>query len=435
MRSPRKSRGPRWRTPASGDDLLAPPRLPAAVRTMNALGRPVARLLPQLSLEADALLDEARRRTGLRDFGDPHFMDGLRAFARSLDEEAELTPLGRSITHREIVGFLSTRLRLQQWRHSHPEIAEERVERPVVIMGMARTGTSILHDLLAQDPRNRVPLTWEVDEPFPPPEAVSYESDPRIEASDRQLARVDQLIPGFKNMHPMGARLPQECVQLLAPEFASMTFHTAYRVPGYARWLHEEADLEAAYRGHRRMLQLLQWHHPGRWVLKSPCHLWHLRALLATYPDAVLVQTHRDPLRVLSSLTSLMTTLRALSMRPECIDPHEIAREWAAHNARAFERAVDAREQGLVSKDQVLDLQFAEFMADPFATLRRVYDFAGLTWSDEAQARMRAHLEANPSDKHGGHRYRFADTGLDAQAERARVRRYQEHFGIPSEAL
>lgn len=412
--------------------MLVPPRLPLLVRAGNALARPVARALPQLSLAPDGLVREAERRTGLHDFGeDAAWRSGLAAFCAALEAEAELTPLGRSMARGTVLGALENRLRMTDWRRRHPELDAERVERPVIVIGMGRTGTTILHDLLARDPGNRVPLTWEVDAPCPPPERASYANDPRIAASDARLARTDSLIPGFKSMHPMGALLPQECVSMLSTELASVAFHLQFRVPSYARWLHEEADLAPAYRGHRRWLQLLQWRCPGRWVLKSPCHLWHLRALLATYPDALLVQTHRDPLKVLSSLTSLATTLR--KMASDAIDPREIASEWSHWNAVAYERSVQARVEGWIDPQRVLDLHFTDFVADPFATLRRLYDFAGLAWTPEGERGMRAWWDAHPADEHGKHSHRFSDTGLDERSEREKVKRYVEYFGVREE--
>ena len=203
-------------------------------------------------------------------------------------------------------------------------------------------------------------------------------------------------------------------------------------MPGYARWLHEEADLAPAYRIHRKMLQLLQWRCPrGRWVLKSPGHLWSLPALLAEYPDACLVATHRDPLKVLSSVTSLTTTLRA--MASDRIDPVDIAREWSYWNARAFDAAVTARESGLVKPEQVIDVQFGELMADPVGVIRKIYDKFDLELTEHAAERMRRYVAQNPEDKHGKHGHRFADTGLDPNQEREKIRRYQEYFGVESE--
>jgi hypothetical protein len=308
------------------------------------------------------------------------------------------------------------------------------VTPPIVIVGQGRTGTTILHDLLAQDPATRVPLTWEVDRPCPPPETATYETDPRIAEVDAITSGVELLIPGFLAMHPMGARLPQECVRITVSDFRSVMFPTQYRVPSYGRWVLYEADMAPAYRWHRQFLQHLQSRHPARrWVLKSPAHIWCLRALLDEYPDALLVQTHRDPLRIISSLSSLIATLRAISSDEPSIA--DAAAEFADYIIDGLDRSVDAREDGTVSATGVVDLQFAQFMADPFATIREVYDRLGLELTTETETRMRTFLAAHPADSHGTHRYSFADTGLDAGELRERSRRYQDYFDVPSESI
>jgi hypothetical protein len=413
--------------------VLTPPKLPAVARFGNRLGSFAAKLgLPVVPLDEQRLLAEAERAAGTNGFGPDTFREGLRRFITSLESEAHLTPLGRFIARKDITMTLENRLGVLSWHARHPEIAQQEIRRPIVIIGMARTGTTILHHLITQDPSVRVPLTWEVDRPCPPPETATYETDPRIDQVERTLARSESLIPDFRRMHPMGARLAQECVRITSLEFASMLFQTVYRVPSYARWLHEEADLGPAYHIHRKMLQLLQWRCArDRWVLKSPGHLWSLTALLAEYPDACLVATHRDPLKVLSSVTSLTTTLRA--MASERIDPVEIAREWSYWNTKAFDAAVTARESGLVKPERVIDVQFRELMADPIAVVHKIYDKFDLRLTDDAADRMRRHLAANPDDKHGKHGHRFADTGLDPETEREKVRRYQEFFGVESE--
>lgn len=414
--------------------MLQPPELPFAVRAMNGAGRLVRGLgIPLIPLRSDALHEAARRETGLDDFGPAHYREGLTRLLESLETEAALSPLGRSVARANIHTALVNRLQITDWLARHPEIAQQPVERPVVIVGMGRTGTTILHDLLALDPTNRVPLSWESEHPCPPPERASYESDPRIEALQRDLDRVDQLIPDFKKMHPMGALLAQECIRLTANDFASLIFAASFRVPSYNRWMTEEADLSPVYAAHRRSLQLLQWRCPGeRWVLKSPGHLWALDALVKEFPDARLIQPHRDPLKVISSMTSLETTLRALTS--DDIVPTEIGREWAELMAGGWDASVDARRQGLVPPGQVLDLHFREFITRPIETVRRVYDFLDLELSDETAARMQAHLDANPSDKHGKHSHRFSDTGLRAEEWRERCRGYCEYFDVIEES-
>jgi hypothetical protein len=318
-------------------------------------------------------------------------------------------------------------------RKRHPEIDAGAIRRPLFVLGLPRTGTSILHELLAQDPGSRVPMSWEVMHPFPPPERATFETDPRIEAVDRHLAGIDRLVPDFKKMHPMGARLPQECVALTAHDFASMLFHTTHDVPSYQRWL-ETADLRWVYASHRRQLQYLQWRCPAeRWVLKSPGHLWALEALLAIYPDACIVQTHRDPLKVIASLVSLVTLLRSLAS--DRIAPLAIAADWTARLAAGLEHTMAVRARGLLPPERILDVAFGELVRDEIAMVRRIYAHFGMPLSAEAEARMRRFLAGNPADKHGRHTYTLAAAGLDPVAERRRYAAYQERFAVASEAV
>jgi hypothetical protein len=239
-------------------------------------------------------------------------------------------------------------------------------------------------------------------------------------------------MPGFKRMHPMGARLPQECVALTAHDFASMIFSTTHRVPSYQAWL-DAADLRWVYASHRRQLQYLQWRCPAeRWVLKSPGHLWALDALLAVYPEADIVQTHRDPLTVIASLASLVTVLRG--MASDAADPVAIGAEWSERLASGLEHSMAARAR-LPEDARVFDMHFADFIRDEIAMVRRIYEHFGRSLSPDAEARMRRFLAANPKDKHGAHRYTLAGAGLDAEAERRRYAGYQERFGIPSERV
>jgi hypothetical protein len=388
--------------------------------------------LPLVRLDETSLLDRAARNTGLTDFGDDRFRTPLRVLLDAFEHEAALTLLGRIIARSELVRLLENRLRMTAARRANPEIDRERIEQPLFILGLPRTGTTILHELLAQDPANRVPMTWEVMHPWPPPERATYETDPRIAQVEQHFAGVDRLLPGFKAMHPMGAQLPQECVALTAHDFASMVFSTTHRVPSYQRWL-DGADLRWVYAAHRRQLQYLQWRCPAeRWVLKSPGHLWALDALLAEYPDARIVQTHRDPLKVIASLASLATVLR--SMASDDVDPRAIGVEWTERLVQGLEKTMTVRASGALPDERVFDLHFTEFVGREIELVRRLYAHFGLELSADAEARMRRFLAANPKDKHGAHRYTLAQAGLHADAERRRYAAYMECFRITPEA-
>ena len=408
------------------------PARPFALRVLNGVGDALRGLgLPLLDLDEETLLARAVRRTRLEDFGDEAFRTPLRILLDGFEREAALTPLGRMIARTDLVRLLENRLYMAAARKRHPEIAAGRIEAPLVIVGLPRTGTTILHQLLAQDPANRVPMTWEVMRVHPAPERATYETDPRIASVEKHLAGVDRLIPNFKAMHPMGARLPQECVALTAHDFASMLFTTTHRLPTYQAWL-DRNDLGWVYASHRRQLQYLQWRCPAeRWVLKSPGHLWAMAALLAEYPDARIVQTHRDPLRVIASLASLIALLR--SMASDAIDRVAIGREWTERLAAGLAHATRVREARSSGVAAVFDMHFQEFIRDEIAMVRRIYDHFELTLTEEAERRMRRFLAANPKDKHGAHRYTLADAGLDAEEERARYRAYQDGYQIVSE--
>ena len=383
-------------------------------------------------LNREKFVDAACMATGLSDFGEESWQEGLDRLLDSLENEADLNELGRTIVEGEVVGYLTNRLQILSYRAEHPELADADVVPPIVIVGQGRTGTTILHDLLAQDPATRVPLTWEVDAPVPPPEAATYETDPRIATSDESLAMVDLVIPGFRSMHPMGAQLPQECVRITALDFKSMIHPTQYYVPSYARWLLNEADMSSAYRWHRIFLQHLQSRHPtDRWILKSPGHIWCLEALLAEYPNALLVQTHRDPLRIIASLGSLVSTLRSLASSNTSIPV--AAGEFADYIIDGLDRSVDARANGVVDADRVVDVYFDQFMADPFAVISTIYERLGYELDPASEARMREFLVDNSQDKHGAHTYTWADTGLDLGAVRERAKKYQDYFDVKSE--
>jgi hypothetical protein len=386
-------------------------------------------------LDRDRLLEEAVATAGSDDLGEPTWQDGLDRLLDGFQEEARLHEIGVEVAATDVLSHLTNRLGVVAWRAEHPDVAGGAVVQPIVIVGQPRTGTTILYDLLARDPELRAPLSWEVDHPCPPPETATFHTDPRIDACQAQLDMADALIPGFTDFHPMGARLAQECVRITGSDFRSMIFPTQFRLPSYNRWLLHEADLAPAYRWHRRYLQHLQSAHPApQWLLKSPAHLWHLEALLGEYPDALVVQTHRDPLKVIASVSALAAHLRQMASRETSIA--EAAESYADDIFVGLDRGMAARDDGTLPVDQVVDVQFADFVADPIATIGVIYERLGRELTGEAADRMRTFLAEHPGDGGGGGtRYRFADTELDAEALRERARPYQERFAVPSEPV
>ncbi len=382
-----------------------------------------------------ALIDQARQWAGSDDFGtdldeNETWRDGLGRLCDGFVADARLNDLGVEIAALDLVRALKNRLQIVDWRKSHPEIAEQKIERPIFIVGQPRTGTTILFDLLAQDPSLRPPLTWEVDAPLPVPRPDTYETDPRIAETQASLEMSEHIIPGFMSWHPMGAQVGQECVRITASQFCSMIFSVQYRLPSYYKWLLYEADHRQAYRFHRIFLQHLQSGVSGQWLLKSPAHLWTLDTLLETYPDAVIVQTHRDPLKVIASVSALTNHLRRMASDQTSI---------ADCAVQSCEEIVVGLQRGMTLRDslppgQVIDVQFTDFMRDPFATIRSLYGRLDRELTPAAERRMREHLATHPGDGGGG-RYSWADTGLDADQLREQVAGYQQRYAVPTEPL
>ena len=380
--------------------------------------------------QPDHLVEQACELAGSDDFGDDDtWRDGLARLCDGLVSEARLNELGVEIAVLDVIRPLTGRLQIVKWRKENPAVAAQPVTRPIFIVGQPRTGTTILFDLLAQDPALRPPLTWEVDNPWPLPRPETYATDPRIADTQASIEMSEQIVPGLLAFHPMGALVGQECVRITAGQFCSMIFPVQYRLPSYSRWLLYEADHQPAYAYHRMFLQHLQSGVPGQWLLKSPAHLWQLDALVAEYPDALIVQTHRDPLNVISSISALTHHLRHLASDESSIT------ECAAQSR---EEIVVGLERGMKLRDslsqRVVDVQFADFIRDPFATIRGVYAELGRELEPVAEQNMRAFLAGHPGDG-GGSRYSWADTGLDAGLVREQVRVYQDCYGVPDEPL
>lgn len=380
----------------------------------------------------ERLIAAACEAVGSDDFGDEGWRPGLLRVTDGLINDARLSDIGVEIAHLDLMRALKNRLGVIAWRKQHPEIAGEEIKTPIFIVGQPRTGTTILYDLLAQDPELRAPLTWEVDEPCPVPQPETYHSDPRIAQTQASIDLSEQIMPGFLAFHPMGALVGQECVRITAAEFVSMIFSVQYRLPSYYRWLMYEADHAGAYRFHRIFLQHLQSGVGGQWLLKSPAHLWQLDALLAEYPDALIVQTHRDPLNVISSIAALTHHLRRM-----CSDESSIT-ACAAQSYEeiivGLEREMALRDGGAVPADRVIDVQFADFMNDPWTTVKDIYQRLNRELRPDAEQKMRDFLASHPSDG-GRSRYTWADTGLDAAEVRERVGAYQDRYGVPTEQL
>ncbi|HEX9834993.1 MAG TPA: sulfotransferase [Mycobacterium sp.] len=383
--------------------------------------------------QPDLLVEQACEQAGTDDFGGADsWREGLALLCDGLDSEARLSDMGVEIAVSDLVRPMVSRLQIMKWRKENPDVSTQPINRPIFIVGQPRTGTTILFDLLAQDPELRPPLTWEVDNPHPLPRLQTYDTDPRIAETQAMIEMSEQIVPGLLAFHPMGALVGQECVRITAGQFCSMIFSVQYRLPTYYRWLLYEADHHPAYSYHRMFLQHLQSGVPGQWLLKSPAHLWQLDALVAEYPDALIVQTHRDPLNVISSITALTHHLRRLASDDSSIT--DCASQSCEEIVVGLERGMTLRDSEALAGQHVVDVQFADFIRDPFATIRTLYAELGRELAPVAEDNMREFLAAHPGDG-GGSRYTWADTGLNASLVREQVRDYQQRFGVPDEPL
>lgn len=397
------------------------------VRTLNTAGRilqGLGRSPPAFS--PDRLIGSAQRRARLTNFGAWDFREPLERLVRAYEDEANLTPLGRLTAREQLVALLENLLYIERDRQSSPDIELRQISSPVFIVGLPRTGTTVLHNLMALDTTVRTPLTWEVMYPASAA-ATPDESRQAKRRAVRRLAWADRLMPDLKRIHPIGADLPQECVAITAQVFSSALFHTLHRVPSYQDWFENDSQT-LAFDMHHRMLQHLQGSRGGdRWVLKNPAHLFSLTPLIDRYPDARLIQLHRDPLRTMSSIASLNTVLRRTFS--DEVDPHEIGRDWCDRWARALLRFMDKRDT--LPSDGFIDIAHEEISAEPLAAIEKIYDFLGWSLSDDARAAMNAFLAANPRNKHGEHRYSLEMYGLDRDTVISRFATYCERFGVP----
>jgi len=386
--------------------------------------------MPAKPFESDVFIDDAMRNTGLSDFGGDTFRGPLDVLCDSLNRDFNLNPVGELTAHQQILELLENRLRLTEDRRQNPGIACVEIVRPLVITGLPRSCTTILHETIRRDPANRVPLTWEARYPSPPPEAATYETDPRIAATEEAYEALHTMVPELKAMVPMSGRSVIECSSFMAYEFACDLFDPTFDIPSYRDWLWEQ-DITETYETYRKILQHLSWRCArDRWVLKAPTHLRTLDALLAVFPDACIVQNHRDPLLSLASVISLRLTM--LKPTVAKLDVPRLARWISQDNAEWLERGLETRRR-LNREDRFFDVYFNDFQSDPEGVVTRLYAHFDLPLGDVALSRIRKFLGDNPRGKHGVHSYRFEDYGLDRAEERERYASYQEHFGIESE--
>lgn len=378
-------------------------------------------------LTPDRLRELAERKAGSGDYGSDSYMAGLDALLYSVEHEANLNETGLREMQDRIVNALANRLTLVAWERENPEAASAPINSPIVILGLPRTGSSILHETLAAAPGMRTPLIWKVRDFSLVHEVTDANSDDRIKEIEAAIERKNRLSPGYAAIHYENPLIPMECVALTAIDLVTVQYPTVAHAPTYRNFLLTH-DAHVTYDWHRRALRFLQATNPGaQWVLKTPMHSLFLKSLLDTYPDARLIQTHRVPIRSLASLCSLYETLR----RPysDHIEINEQARSDVAYTATAIQRAVDFRRDNPDMEPRIHDVAFKQFMADQAGTLAGIYAHCGLEFTDEARDAMLGYLESRPRNKHGTHSYSLENYGLTPADLEPMFSDYTARFG------
>jgi hypothetical protein len=405
------------------------PRHPDWLSAMNREGS-YLNLCAVVPLDEDSLLQHACQATGLEDFGDDLWREPFLILLKSLEEEAQLTLMGRLMARNDIILWLSTRLQVTDTLKRHPEILQEEITAPMVIAGLPRSGTSILFELLSQDPDVGVPLMWEALQPCPPPTRESYTTDPRIEQADKLFTQWNRVAPEFASMHEMRGAIPAECGLLMAGTFISDHIASLHQTPSYSAWC-IAADFLPVYQYHKKILQILQWKNPRkRWLLKAPEHQVHLDTLLRVYPDARIVQTHRDPIKCMASTASLIGTL--YYMRSDQPFNSQLFENIILGDATAkrLGHVIDQREQGIVPAANIADSRYQDLMDDPIACISKIYAHFDMTLSEQAMTCMQEYLRSKPKGKFGQHAYKVDDSKT---RDRFLFKRYQTLYNVPDE--
>ena len=393
---------------------------PFAIRALNFSGRVLAQLgiaLPALNI--DDIHHKAKQKTGLTDFGDIDYLAGLEHLIKSTETEAKLSQIGRIAAKSALIDNLANRMLMVDFVKKNPAVKEEVIAQPMFIMGLPRTGTTILHAIIAEANEHRAPRLWEMQRPFPPPAKNPADNEARILELEKNAAMLDVLAPEMKLKHESNPRLVEECLPWMATSFFQEQFSTVHRLPGYRQW-YLNADPKPAYQWHKLYLQYMQFiakkngQAPQRWILKSPAHLPFIEAILNTYPDALMVQTHRDPLKVLASACSLLSTLRGGFS--DAIDPLQIGEEESQFYSTILSRGMAARRE-MKNAEQFYDFQFDDVIHRPIDGIADLYQHFDLNLNGESREKMQFFINNRPRTMHGKHVYTMKQFGLTEEKQ------------------
>ncbi len=409
-------------------DLADPRFSPEAQAILDAVGAMAA----GVELNADVLMSAAATQTGLDDFGPTDFVERLEVLLWCLDNEAHLSPMGRVSATGMVTNLLVNRLLLADFVARNPEVHDVEITRPMIIAGLPRTGTTHLHNLMSADPALRSLPYWESMQPVPTPAdapLAGTETTPASTAPTVALGTMDVLSPHFKRMHEMTTWHVHEEIQLLAIDFSTMLFDTMAPMPTW-RDYYLGHDQTPHYEYMKTVLKVCQLQLGGdRWILKSPQHLEQFGPLISTFPDATVLVTHRDPVSVMVSMSTMIAYSARTSQAP--VDPVRIANYWADRLETMLNAALRDRE--LLPADQSMDILFGDFMADDLGTVRRIYELAGQPLPDASLAAIAGYNDTHQRERHGKVIYEPERLGLDLPVRREAMRAYSERFSVPDE--
>lgn len=409
-----------------------PPPRPDWVHKLNQEGSclDIKSVVP---LDESSLLAHARANTGLADFGSDDWHEPFRIFIESLEQESQLTLTGRILTRSDLLQYLEARLRIEDTYKRHPEIEEQELASPMMIVGSGRSGTSAMQNLLSYDPDNGTPRHWEALFPCPPPEQSTYHTDPRVALADRRMRLWNRVTPEMESIHEWGGDMPTELIQLEALSFqAGGWLVFCGFTPSYDVYLSKRSAVPGL-RYAKRALKLLQWKNPRkRWLLKSPDSMRYLQAVFEVFPDMRLIWMHRDPLKTVSSMVSLVGTI--LWVRSDRkLDERAIAQLTnPAGMAGLFDMVIDQIERGQVPKSQLHSIQYLDFIEDPMRTVRTLYREMGIELTAAASEAMRRYLREHPRESRPAHLYSTGNPSMQSE-ERRLFARYQEYFHTKNE--
>lgn len=367
--------------------------------------------LNPFTLNAEKIIQKAKKKAAYEGEIPQSFREGLYKLVDSINEEANVNSFGELALKTLLGRTLYQRLKIEQAFQQDPSINEIPIKSPIFIIGMPRTGTTILHALMHEDPIHRSPLAWECLLPYPVPNKENFKDNPQLRTVGKEFQQLFQLIPDFKKKHHMEVNSPQECLGINALDATSFQTTAQVYIPSYMHWFNNESDQLQTMRFHKRFLQYLASGGTAadRWLLKSPVHLFRLEEIFAVYPDARIIMTHRHPTKVVPSASSLIASVRSLYSNQEDIKRTgaEQSKLWSDY----FNRFLDARKK-LNKEDQILDLKFEDFVKNQLGVVQQIYDHFGWELSSVAKENMQTFLDQNPKDKYGAHYYTLKDFGL-----------------------